>query len=74
MSQQKQLKDDCVPLKRNLPEVPQGARSFHEGVHVDDCPYRNGDNRRVSWMTGWYDERMKHEFGHIFRRHKITWP
>jgi len=60
-------------LNRRKPQYREGRDACHRGLTVDACPYRSGVNR-VSWLIGWYDERTWKKLGHIFRRHRMSWP
>lgn len=61
-------------LRRDLVETNEGQIAFEMGESVDDCPYPMGDDRRQSWMTGWYDRRTASNCGRVFDKYAVSWP
>jgi len=61
-------------LSRDFPEVLEGTAAKTAGLSVDQCPYEIQDQRRIAWMTGWYDEHMRRKLGHIFTKYNMEYP
>ena len=68
-----------------VPKTPymKGMDAFVAGEPADTNPYKRGEaktrsssgwnQKRVEFFDGYFDARIRHRFGPIFRKYGITW-
>lgn len=55
----------------------EGQAAFLSGLSDNDCPYPIGsslDGSRRSWLSGFFDEKIKQKLGSFFARHGVEYP
>ena len=63
-------KDDPGVPTTTIPYL-EGNHAFRDGASLDDCPYRQGRDGRVGWLTGHNNARLNKKLGPIFERHGV---
>ena len=64
-------------ISRDNAQYREGKIAFLEGQIDDCCPYasqRGASESRLSWLTGFFDERTSTKFQRIFRTYGIVFP